>query len=146
LQHHYRQRLQQQHSLVRQIKHQLHQFEPKQALRNQTQYFYALKQRLFATKQRMIPQRAQWMLEQQHMLRLAYQHTEQIHLQHWQKRHEQLLAMNPKHVLKRGYAMTTDEQGNIITSAKKVKQGDQVAMHYHDGIVESTVDSVTEQP
>jgi exodeoxyribonuclease VII large subunit len=146
LQHHYRQRLQQQHSLVRQTKHKLYQLEPKQALRNQTQYFYALKQRLFATKQRMIPQRMQWVVEQQHMLRIAYQHTEQIHLQHWQKRHEQLLAMNPKHVLKRGYAMTTDKQGNIITSAKKVKQDDQIAMHYHDGIVESTVNHVTEQP
>jgi len=141
----YRQGLQQKRKPMRQLSTRLHQYEPNQALRNQSQQLYMMKHRLFAATQRIVPQHIQHIAEQAHLLRLAYKSTEQIHRQQWQRRHEQLLAMNPKHVLKRGYAMTTDKQGHIITSAKKLKQGDQVAMHYHDGVVKSTIDKVARE-
>ena len=139
----YRQGLQQKHNQIRQLYVRLHQHEPNQALRNQTQQFYTMKQRLFASAQRIAPQRKQHLAEQQHLLRLAYKNTEQKHRQQWQKRHEQLLAMNPKHVLKRGYAITTDEHGSIITSAKKLQAGESISLHYHDGVVKSTINKIT---
>ena len=143
LQNLYRQNLQQKHSLIRQLTSKLHQYEPNQSLRNQTQQFYTLKQRLFAAVQNMMPRHQQQLAEQQHLLRLTYQNIEQSHKQRWQKRHEQLLAMNPKHVLERGYVITTDNNGSIITSANKLKADDKVSLHYHDGTVQSTVSSTT---
>ncbi len=143
LQNLYRQNLQQKHSLVRQLTSKLHQYEPNQSLRNQTQQFYTLKQRLLAAAQNMVPRHQQHLAEQQHLLRLTYQNIEQSHKQRWQKRHEQLLAMNPKHVLERGYVISTDKQGNIVTSANKLEEGDRLSLHYHDGTVQSTVSSTT---
>jgi len=143
LQNLYRQNLQQKHSLIRQLTSKLHQYEPNQSLRNQTQQFYNIKQRLLAAAQNMMPRHQQQLAEQQHLLRLTYQNIEQSHKQRWQKRHEQLLAMNPKHVLERGYVITTDNNGSIITSANKLKAGDKVSLHYHDGAVQSTVSSTT---
>ncbi|WP_051938149.1 exodeoxyribonuclease VII large subunit [Ghiorsea bivora] len=142
LHNYYRQGLQQKRYQIRQLHTRLHQHEPNQALRNQTQQFYNLKQRLFAAAQRIPPQLRQHLAEQQHLLRLAYQNTEQTHRQQWQKRHEQLLAMNPKHVLKRGYAITTDKQGHIITAAKKLQAGENISLHFHDGVVTSTINKV----
>ncbi len=142
LQHHYHQALQQQHKHIRQLKNILHQYEPKQALRRQTQQFYALKQRLCSTAQGHTPQWRQHLVEHQHMLRLNYQRSLQIHNQQWQKRHEQLLAMNPKHVLQRGYAMTTDEAGKVVSSTQNLQQGDKLHLHFHDGSAESSITKV----
>ncbi|MDQ6981205.1 MAG: exodeoxyribonuclease VII large subunit [Ghiorsea sp.] len=143
LQNLYHQNLHQKRSLIRQLTSKLHQFEPNQSLRNQSQQFYTLKQRLLAAAQNMVPRHQQHLAEQQHLLRLAYQNNEQSHKQRWQKRHEQLLAMNPKHVLERGYVISTDKQGNIVTSANKLEAGDKISLHYHDGTVQSTVSSTT---
>ncbi|MDQ7001347.1 MAG: exodeoxyribonuclease VII large subunit [Ghiorsea sp.] len=143
LQNTYRQDLQQKRQQARQLQTRLHQHEPNQALRQQTQQFYTVKQRLLAAAQRIVPEHKQHIAEQQHMLRLAYQNIEQSYQQQWQKRHEQLLAMNPKHVLKRGYAITSNPQGSIITSANKLQAGENISLHYHDGTVESTIKKVT---
>ena len=143
LQNLYRQNLQQKNNLLRQLTSKLHQYEPNQNLRNQSQQFYAVKQRLLSAKQAIVPQYKQHITEQYHLLHLVYQNIEQSHKQRWQKRHEQLLAMNPKHVLERGYVITTDNHGCIITSTNKLKSGDKVSLHYHDGTVQSTISSTT---
>ncbi len=142
LQHHYRQGLQQQHRQIRQLKHTLHQYEPKQALRRRTQQFYNLKHRLYSAAQGRMPQLRQHVVKGLHQLRFNYQHILQSHEQQWQKQRESLLAMNPKHVLQRGYAMTTDASGHIISSAKKLQQGDKLHLHFHDGSAESTINTV----
>jgi len=146
LQNLYRQNLQQKRSMIRQLTSKLHQYEPNQSLRNQSQQFYNIKQRLLAAAQNMMPRHQQHLAEQQHLLRLTYQNIEQSHKQRWQKKHEQLLAMNPKHVLERGYVITTDNNGEIITSANKLKAGDKISLHYHDNTVQSEVSSTARKP
>lgn len=49
----------------------------------------------------------------------------------------ELEALNPTKVLQRGYSMTTKKNGELIRSAKDVKQGDKLLTRLADGTVES---------
>ncbi len=66
----------------------------------------------------------------------------QIQLRKEQIGHMQQLihSYNPLHVLKRGYTLTKDSKGRMITTAKKAKQQKQITTVFRDGSVESTVD------
>lgn len=53
-------------------------------------------------------------------------------------------AMSPLKVLSRGYAMTTDENGEVLRSVKQIKVGQNMQVALHDGILEATVNNVKE--
>jgi exodeoxyribonuclease VII large subunit len=53
-----------------------------------------------------------------------------------------LQSLNPKNVLQRGYAIVSDEIGNIIGSTKKVNIGDQIHVQLVDGILNSEVKQI----
>lgn len=76
-------------------------------------------------------------------LQLAFRGVEsQVAMQQQQLAHavEILHAYNPQQVLKRGYTMTADEQGNIIKRAVAVKSGSRIQTTFQDGKVQSTVE------
>ena len=50
-----------------------------------------------------------------------------------------LEALNPYSVLNRGYAISEDDQGNVLTSVKQVNVGDKMKTYTKDGIIHSTV-------
>ena len=50
-------------------------------------------------------------------------------------------ALNPKNVINRGYSMTTDEKGAIITSVKQIREGDTLKSVLKDGTITSKVTS-----
>ena len=56
---------------------------------------------------------------------------------------KQLEALNPKKILSRGYSITMDEQGKVLTSSKGLV-GQKIKTAMADGIVHSTVDKVEE--
>ena len=57
---------------------------------------------------------------------------------------QQLEALNPKKVLKRGYTISVDETGKVITSIKEVKIGQKLITATNDGTINSTIDKVEE--
>ncbi len=56
----------------------------------------------------------------------------------------QLEILNPKKVLSRGYSISSDENGNVITSINKVNKGENIITTLQDGTIISTVESVKE--
>ena len=57
---------------------------------------------------------------------------------------EQLTMLNPKQVLQRGYSITEDENGKVVSSIKNVKQGSKIKTITNEGTIHSTVDNVEE--
>ena len=57
---------------------------------------------------------------------------------------EHLMVLNPKQVLQRGYSITEDENGRVVSSIKDVKQGNKIKTITNKGTIHSTVDSVEE--
>ena len=53
-----------------------------------------------------------------------------------------LEALNPKNVLKRGYSITVDENGNSFKTIKDIKQGSKIKTIVNDGAFISIVDKV----
>jgi len=47
----------------------------------------------------------------------------------------QLVLMNPYATLDRGYSITYDEAGHVLSSVERVQAGDQLAIRMSDGIV-----------
>ncbi|MDQ7003633.1 MAG: exodeoxyribonuclease VII large subunit [Ghiorsea sp.] len=141
-QQHIRQSMKKKHFQVRELKNRLQQFEPNHRLRQDMHQFYSLKQRLFAVTQNTVPKKRHALEQAAYQLRLSYEHQLQHNYHQWQKRHEQLLAMNPTHVLKRGYAITTNAKGEVISSIRKLAKGDTVHLHLHDGTAATQVTHV----
>lgn len=50
-----------------------------------------------------------------------------------------LKVSSPKNILKKGYSIVTDKEGNIISSVKKTKAGDELRMTLSDGRVDVSV-------
>ena len=50
--------------------------------------------------------------------------------------------VNPLAVLKRGYGMTLDETGAVVTKTEQVKQGDRISVIISDGCINARVESV----
>ena len=56
-------------------------------------------------------------------------------------RQSQLEMLNPKKILKRGYSISLDENGNAITSVHSLKDGQKLMTIVEDGTIISTVES-----
>ena len=61
-----------------------------------------------------------------------------------QSKKDQLSALNPKQILSRGYSITTNENGEVITSCRGLKEK-RIKTIMTDGVVHSTVDQVEER-
>jgi exodeoxyribonuclease VII large subunit len=56
-----------------------------------------------------------------------------------EQRSQSLIMLNPQGVLKRGYAMVTNETGEIVSSISQVQEGTNLKTRLSDGIITSTV-------
>ena len=55
---------------------------------------------------------------------------------------ERLTGLDPAHILRRGYALIKDSAGSLITSAKQVKLGQDIAVQLSDGSLDARVQQV----
>ncbi|BBB46903.1 exodeoxyribonuclease VII large subunit [Pelolinea submarina] len=55
---------------------------------------------------------------------------------------ERLTGLDPAHILRRGYALVKDSTGSLITSAKQVKLGEDIAVQLADGSLDAQVQQV----
>lgn len=53
-----------------------------------------------------------------------------------------LEALNPKSIMKRGYSAVTDKNGNMIGSIEQLKNDDKVVLYMNDGSADCTVDHI----
>jgi len=56
--------------------------------------------------------------------------------------YEILNALSPRKLLKRGFALITDESGNSIYSVKNIKKNDKLIVQFFDGKITAEVDSL----
>lgn len=117
----------------------LTQQEPNQLLRHDMQSFFALKQRLSPLKQIILQHRQSSLDNNLKDLQTSHQNNLRLRKQVWQRFSEQLHAMNPDHVLQRGYAMTTNQYGHIISSVEQLKEDTIMHFQYADGSADSKV-------
>ena len=74
--------------------------------------------------------------------------TEQFHIE--QKRHRfelltgKLKELDPTGVLRRGYSLSYDSDGKLITAAANLTVGERVHIHFHDGSAETEVKQIKE--
>ena len=59
-------------------------------------------------------------------------------------RENQLEALNPKKVLKRGYSISANKDGQVIKSIKDVKKGEKITTTLCDGTIISTIEETEE--
>ena len=52
-------------------------------------------------------------------------------------------SLSPQSVLTRGFSLTTDSKGNLVTDAERLSTGDAIVTHFAKGEARSTVDEVT---
>ena len=60
-----------------------------------------------------------------------------------QSKHSLLKAMEPDSIVQRGFALLRDENGEVVSTVKKVKAGTTIHATVRDGKISSTVNSVT---
>ena len=60
-------------------------------------------------------------------------------------RREQLIALNPKNILNRGYSITMDSNGNVIDSVANLDKLQKITTVLKDGTITSTIDNVEEE-
>tara|TARA_B100002019_G_scaffold43321_1_gene36345 strand:- start:400 stop:1788 length:1389 start_codon:yes stop_codon:yes gene_type:complete len=51
-----------------------------------------------------------------------------------------LKNLGPQSVLERGFSLTHDKDGNLVTSSKEIRSGDKITTNLKDGSFESTID------
>jgi exodeoxyribonuclease VII large subunit len=57
----------------------------------------------------------------------------------------ELIAVDPRQVLKRGFSYTTKRDGTLIRSVSDVRAGEKMLTNVRDGAIESTVDGSEQQ-
>ena len=75
------------------------------------------------------------------MIRFTQKLSEELQL--LQSKHSLLKAMEPDSIVQRGFALLRDENGEVVSTVKKVKAGTVIHTTLRDGKLSSTVNSVT---
>lgn len=129
----FRQQLASRHRLLTGIQQRLTQQEPRRQLRLREQTLHRCQQQLTtfqvhgrnSQRQKLdqLHQRLNWLKEKRIESRRQALSTlnKQIH------------DLGPMQVLKRGYTMNTDREGQLISSVSQLAPGDEIGIHFHDG-------------
>lgn len=130
---------------LRQQQSLLARYEPHASFRRQQHLCDRLRQKLALGSQGLLSQR-----EQQHERykeRLIRSSANRIEQKRTALRHlsGRLHALSPTQVLGRGYTMTFDAQGRLASSAAAISSGDAITVHFHDGHVDATANTVCQE-
>jgi exodeoxyribonuclease VII large subunit len=64
----------------------------------------------------------------------------------WERLHSSLVALSPKAILSRGYALVFDAKGDLVKDASQVQHGDTVRAQLGRGEFTAEVDEVNPEP
>jgi exodeoxyribonuclease VII large subunit len=107
-------------------------------LQTNSQKLDFLARRLVSPRQQ-IENKATQIKQLQHRIDIALQSLLKSHQQHVLRLKNSLDQLNPHHVLARGYAMVTDETGNIISNAQQLKPLQTVQIKLKQGSASASI-------
>ncbi|MDQ6973840.1 MAG: exodeoxyribonuclease VII large subunit [Mariprofundaceae bacterium] len=119
----------------------LQKYEPSQKLRQQRHHLHQCQVRLSHVNARVMQRRQAWHTVV-HRLQQSARQICQIQSNRWLCMHEALKALDPQHVLQRGYSLIYDQQGQLVTQVKGLKAYDTLNIHWADGHVEAHIDKI----
>ncbi len=97
-----------------------------------------LSQRLVDPRQRLAEMRKN-LKQTQQRLKMALVNQVKLKRARWERAISNLNALSPLAVLSRGYSITSDANGEILTQSNQVKSGDLLTTRLHNGQVHSVV-------
>ncbi|MDQ6991157.1 MAG: exodeoxyribonuclease VII large subunit [Mariprofundaceae bacterium] len=119
----------------------LQKHEPSQQLREQSQRLHQCQVRLSQVGGRVMQRRQVWQA-MVYRLQQSARKTYQIQSNQWLCMHEALKALDPQHVLQRGYSLIYNQQGHLLTQVEGLKEQDSLTIHWADGHVEAHIDNI----
>ncbi|MDQ6995157.1 MAG: exodeoxyribonuclease VII large subunit, partial [Mariprofundaceae bacterium] len=119
----------------------LQKHEPSQQLREQSQRLHQCQVRLSQVGGRVMQRRQVWQA-MVYRLQQSARKTYQIQSNQWLCMHEALKALDPHHVLQRGYSLIYNQQGQLLTHVEGLKEHDSLTIHWADGYVEAHIDNI----
>jgi len=126
--------------------HKLMALEPGRQLRRKQQQLHQLQERLAACSLKITPEKQHSLATYRQQLTQSLQSSLQTLHYKLQLHSETLHALDPTHVLQRGYSLNYDTTGKLITHAQSLQQGDNMHIHFQDGNVETSVKNIQLQP
>jgi len=123
------------------LQSRLQRHEPSQQLRQQQQGLHACQVRLSNVALGVMQHRQSWQTLNYHLQEIAKQ-SFQHQVNRWMCVHESLKALDPKHVLQRGYSLTCDGQGHIVNQVKDLHKGERLKIYVSDGAMDVHIDAI----
>jgi len=120
--------------------------EPGRQLRQKQQLLHLLQERLAACRLQIIPEKQQRLASYHQQLTQSLKSSLQALHYKLELQRETLHALDPTHVLQRGYSLNYDASGQLISHAKSLHLNDTMHIHFHDGKVETRVKDIQLQP
>jgi len=139
----FRQRIASRHRQLNETNQRLTQQEPRRQLRLREQTLQRCQQHL--TTFQLHGRNSQRQQLEQLRQRLAWLREKQIEAnrQSVSTLTKQLHDLGPVQVLKRGYTMSMDAEGQLLTSVDQLAPGDMIDIHFHDGTVTSETKKIS---
>jgi len=125
----------------RELHTHLQHLEPSHRLRNQQQKLHQCQVRLSKTSTHILHNRELWQ-KLRYRLQYAAQQTWQIKSKCWMRMDEALKALDPHHVLQRGYSLTYDKHGQLLTQVQGLKNNDGLKVYFTDGHIDAHIDGI----
>ncbi|MDQ6953997.1 MAG: exodeoxyribonuclease VII large subunit [Mariprofundaceae bacterium] len=121
---------------------QLLTLEPSRQLRQKQQHLHIMQEHLITCLTHILPER-------QHQL----DGCRQLLMQHWtsalqklhyrlQLQYERLHALDPSHVLQRGYSLSYDQYGKLVSHASAAQVGEPMRIRFQDGALTTRIESI----
>lgn len=139
------QRLQQQNGALQHLKQSLSAQHPARQLHLQHERLAQLKGQLIRLQRQQLQQRITLAQPWYQRLLNAQQQQQKRHLQQLATQAQLLQSLSPLNVLARGYAITQNTQGQVVTHCQHLHVGERVRTRLHTGWFESEVVKVSEE-
>jgi len=120
--------------------------EPGRQLRKKQQQLHQLQERLATCRLKIMPEKQHSLATYRQQLTQSLKSSLQASHYKVQLHRETLYALDPSHVLQRGYSLIYDAAGKLITHAKSMQQDDAMHIHFQDGSIETRVKNIQLQP
>lgn len=127
---------------LKQQRAHLMRFEPHASFRRQQHLCDRLHHQLILSSQSMLSKTGQLQIRQRELLNRACEQSFERRRSRLQSLQHRLQALSPMQVLGRGYTMTFDADGKLLTSTASVRGGDAISIHFQDGKVKATADHI----
>jgi len=116
--------------------------EPSRQLRQRQQQLHGMQDRFMACFAHLLPEKQHQLDNCRQLLKQHWKSSRQRLHYHLQLQRETLHALDPRHVLQRGYSLAYNQQGKLISHANSMQKGELMRVHFQDGTLETRIESI----